>query len=104
VLSNWKNGGYFYPGKIIDVKEGKYEIHYDFSYQELVEEKDFVLRNVPKQSDLDVNMKVYVQIDQNPDRWVPAIIKEMESNNYLVTYTHNNNSYDKRVPLQKLVR
>jgi hypothetical protein len=26
VLSNWKRGGYFYPGKIIDVKEGKYLI------------------------------------------------------------------------------
>ena len=104
VLSKWKGDGYFYPGKIIGMKEGKYVIDYDFDQQDLVEENDFILRNVLKQSELHQSTKVYVQIDQIQDRWVPAIIKRVKSNEYLVVITYNNNSDDVWVPLQKIAR
>jgi hypothetical protein len=104
VLSNWKGGGYFYPGKIIDVKEGKYLIFYEFSDEEWVEENNFISHNVPNESELHVNTKVYVQIDQNQNKWVPATIKDIKPNKYLVAYTHNNNSYHEWVSLQKIVR
>jgi hypothetical protein len=104
VLSNWKKSGYFYPGKIIDVKEGKYRIFYEFSDEEWVEENDFISRNIPSESELQINTKVYVQIDRYQNKWAPAVIKDIKSNKYLVAYTDNNNSYHEWVPLQKLVR
>jgi hypothetical protein len=104
VLSNWKKGGYFYPGKIIDVKEGKYPIFDEFSDEEWVEENDFISRNIPSESELQINTKVYVQIDRYQNKWVPAVIKDIKSKKYLVAYTDNNNSYHEWVPLQKLVR
>jgi hypothetical protein len=104
VLSKWKGDGYFYPGEITGVQEGKYQIFYDFHGQEWVEENDVLSYKVPNMSELGLNTKVYVQIDQIHNRWVPAIIKGMESNEYVVVFIYNNNSRYERVPLQKIVR
>jgi hypothetical protein len=105
VLAKSKGDGFFYPGEIRDVKEGKYRIVYDSHANEWVEENDLIPRNVPNESELHENMKVYVQIDQIHNRWVPAIIKHAEPNkNYWVEFTDNDNSRYQRVPLQKIVR
>lgn len=85
------------------MKEGKYLIFYEFSDEEWVEEDNFILGKVPNESELYVNTKVYVQIDQYQNKWAPAIIKDIRSNKYLVAYIHNNDSYHAWVPLQKIV-
>jgi hypothetical protein len=102
VLSMWKEQGELYPGTVRETKEGKYRIFYYFFEEEWVKAKYIYLTITPKESEINIDTKVFVQSNSCQNKWIPSTIKAIRDNKYYVTY--NNDTHEwvaiKRIILQ----
>lgn len=83
VLAGWKDKNCLYPGDVIESKDNKYYIQYDFSGDAWVGENQVFLYKHPALSELAPGAKVFVGLESG-SKWAPGRVKENRNGQYLV--------------------
>ena len=88
VLADWKNKGCLYLGEVLEIKDDKYYVHYDFSGDAWVQEDQVVLYKPPASGDLQAGRKVFVALESG-SKWAPGRVQENRNSQFLVRLDDN---------------
>lgn len=83
VLAKWKDKNCLYFGQVIEIKDGKYYIQYDFSGDSWLTKDQVFLHRQPSPDDLEPGTKVFVGLEAGR-RWAAARVKENRGGQFLV--------------------
>ena len=83
VLAGWKDKNCFYLGEVIESKDNKYYIHYDFSADAWVGADHVFLYKPPAVSKLKPGAKVFVGLESG-SKWASERVKENRNGLFLV--------------------
>jgi len=83
VLASWKEKDCLYLGDVIESKDNKYYVQYDFSGDAWVGEDQVFLYKPPSLSDLAPGTKVFVGLESG-SKWAPGRVKENRNGQFLV--------------------
>jgi hypothetical protein len=83
VLAKWKEKDCLYLGKVLEVKDNKYHIIYDFSGDAWLREDQVFLYHTPSLSDLQLNTKVFIALESG-SKWAPGSVQENRNGQFLV--------------------